>query len=244
MGLLVLKDLRVRYKSSLLGYLWALANPLAMAVVYYVAFQMIMRVSMPNYGVYLITGLFPWAWISTALIASAGVYRANESLVRKVRLPRGILPLSTTLQEMAHFFFACPVLLAAMVVTTGRVHASWIVLIPFLALVQLALIYPLGLILASLNVLARDVEYLVAIVLQMAFFLTPIVYAPAAIPQQMAPLFRLNPFFPMIAAWRALFYDGVLDMSSMAQVLVFAAVFALLATVIHRSVEPRIGELL
>ena len=68
LGLLVLKELRLRYKSSVLGYIWAVANPFAFAVVYYVAFKLIMRVDVPNYSIILLTGMFPWLWFTTSMI--------------------------------------------------------------------------------------------------------------------------------------------------------------------------------
>jgi lipopolysaccharide transport system permease protein len=243
-ALLVLKDLRVRYKGSFLGYVWAVANPLAMTVVYYIAFQIIMRVQLPNYGIYLVTGLFPWTWASGSLLRAAMSYRSNETLVRKVQTRRSILPLSDVLQEMMHFLLACPVILVALALTSGTVHAEWIVLIPLMAVIQLAVIYPMAIILAALNIVTRDVEYLVGIVLQMLFFLTPIVYPVDSIPGPYRPYFDLNPFFSLITAWRSVFYDGTLDPASLVRLAAFAPVLGVAAWAIHRRVEPRIGEML
>jgi ABC-type polysaccharide/polyol phosphate export permease len=113
-----------------------------------------------------------------------------------------------------------------------------------MAVVQLAMLYPVGLILACANVIVRDVEYLVAITLQLLFFLTPIVYEPAAIPKEYAWLFDLNPFSSMISAWRAIFYHGSLDAPAIGRCLLFAAMAGLLAWYVHRTLDPRIGELL
>src|SRR5512134_722392 len=110
--LLVRKDLKVRYKSSILGYVWALANPFAFAFVYWIAFKYIMRVQMENYSLYLITGIFPWLWLSTGITQATRSYPNNASLVKKVRIPRAVLPLSSVVQEMVHFLFALPVIVA------------------------------------------------------------------------------------------------------------------------------------
>jgi lipopolysaccharide transport system permease protein len=242
--LLILKDLRVRYKGSFLGYLWAIANPLATTLVYYIAFQIVLRVNTPHYGVYLVTGLFPWTWASAALLRGAVAYRANESLVRKVQTTRAILPLSEVMQEMLHFLLSCPVILAALVVTSHTFYPQWIVLIPVMATLQLAVIYPIAVILASCNIVARDVEYLVGVVLQMVFFLTPIVYPLESIPVQYRPYFELNPFFWLIKGWRAVFYEGTLDFEEVGRLLAFTLAFGLAAWMVHRRVEPRIGEML
>jgi len=239
---LVSKDLRVRYKSSVLGYLWAVANPLAFTFVYYVTFKLVIRNSMSHFGLYLVTGLFPWVWAANALIQSTGAYRNNPSLVRKVKLPRAILPLSYVTQEMVHFLLAAPILAAGVALSTGGHHAGWLWLIPAMALVQMLMLYPISLALAAANVLVRDVEYLVAIGLQMLFFLTPIVYPPGDIPVAYRRWFALNPFAPMIGAWRGVLYDGTLDAGAVARCLAFAAVAGIVAVGIHRAVEPRIGE--
>jgi lipopolysaccharide transport system permease protein len=244
LAMLVLKDLRVRYKSRFLGYLWAVANPLAFCLVYYIAFHRIMRVQMEHYPLFLLTGLFPWVWASNAISLSAMAYRANPGLVRKVRMRRAILPLSGAVQEMLHFFFAVPILLGAVILALGVGHATWVVLIPLLALVQLAMIYPIGLAVAAVNVVVRDIEYLVGIGLQMLFFLTPIVYPVSAVPAELRPYLWLNPFEPLIAAWRAALVDGRLDLPAVLHCGLFAAAAAVVAWWIHRAIEPRIGELL
>lgn len=242
LAMLVVKDLRVRYKSRFLGYVWAVANPLAFCFVYYVAFGRILHVQVQNYVLFLLAGLFPWAWVANTISQSAVAYRANPGLIRKVRTWRAILPLSNAVQEMLHFFFAVPILLVAVVLTFHRGYLSWVVLIPLLAAVQLAMIYPIGLALAALNVVVRDIEYLVGIGLQMLFFLTPIVYQD--VPADLQRYLRVNPFAPLVAAWRAALLEGRLDGSAVLRCCVFAAVASLVAWRIHRSIEPRIGELL
>jgi lipopolysaccharide transport system permease protein len=242
--LLVLKELRVRYKSSLLGYLWALANPICYTAVYYIAFQVVMRVQMKNYEAYLITGLFPWTWATSSLIQGANAYRGNETLVKKVKIPLGVLPLSTALQEMVHFVLAIPVMLGAVLLATHQAHVTWIVLIPFVAGLQLAVVYPMALILAGLNVLVRDVEYVTAIVLQMLFFLTPIVYPESSIPPEYRNLFLWNPFYPLLMCWRSLLYDGVVNTRYVLACVEVALAAGALAWVVHRRVTRRVGELL
>src|ERR1017187_10114811 len=92
--LLVLKELKVRYKSSFFGYLWALANPFAFALVYYIAFKVIMRVQMPNYSIFLLTAMFPWIWLTNSIVQASGSLRNNASLIKKVNLSCAVLPLS------------------------------------------------------------------------------------------------------------------------------------------------------
>jgi ABC-type polysaccharide/polyol phosphate export permease len=128
--------------------------------------------------------------------------------------------------------------------TGGTVHASWLAFIPVMVIVQLAMTYPLGLMLAAGNVLVRDVEYIIGILLQMLFFLTPIVYPPDAVPERYARYLWWNPFSPMIDGWRAVLYDGRLDGGAIGRCLVFALVATVLAAVVHQRLRGRVGELL
>jgi len=212
--------------------------------VYYVTFQIIIRVDVPNYSAHLISGLFPWSWATGALIQSALSYRDNETLVKKVDIPRAVLPLATVLQQMLHFVFALPVVVGCVVLATGRFHLTSLIFVPVMILVQLAMLYPMALILASVNVLVRDVEHLVGITLQLLFFLTPIVYAANAIPAAYAWAFDLNPFSWMITAWRSVLYEGRLDTAQVGHCLIAAAIAFAIAIPVQRTVSPRIAEVL
>jgi len=242
--LLVRKDLRVRYKSSVLGYVWALANPLCYTLVYYVTFKVILKTPVPDFALYLVTGLYPWNWVSSTLIQGANAYRANETLVRRVKLPLPIIPLGIALQEAVHFLFTLPVLLGALWLADAGWHLSWLALIPLMLAVQMAIIYPMSLALAGANVVVRDVEYLIAIVLQMLFFLTPIVYTVDQMPEDLRWWLSLNPFAPLLASWRSVLFDGVVDPIMLMQCLLVAAIASALAVVVHRAVGRRVGELL
>ena len=155
---LVRKELKVRYKSSFLGYVWALANPFAFALVYWLAFKFIMRVEMDNYSLFLITGIFPWVWLSAGVVTGTRSLVVNTALVKKVNLPRAILPLSNVMQEMAHFIFALPVIIAFLYFAGNYpLSASWLWQIPLMLVLQAAFIYPLALALAIANVFIHDI---------------------------------------------------------------------------------------
>src|SRR6185295_2906734 len=99
-----------------LGYVWAVGTTFALAFVFWIAFKVIMRVEMDNYSVYLITGLFPWAWLNVSVISAARSFVANAPLVREMGLAHAILPLSNVMAEMMHFVFALPLIIAWIVV--------------------------------------------------------------------------------------------------------------------------------
>lgn len=243
--LLVVKDLKVRYKSRFLGYLWALANPLAFAFVYWIAFKFIMRVDMPNYSLYLITGIFPWVWLSTASVSGARSFIHNASLIRKARLPRAILPLSCVIQETVHFLFALPVIVGFLFFPGDLpLRAAWLWQIPLMLALQVAFAYPIALALALSNVYVRDIEYLVAIGFSLAFFATPMVYPVTMVPEAYRLLFELNPLHALVASWRAILLEGVVPWRYFGYAAATAAVLATVAGVLYRGLAARVGELL
>jgi lipopolysaccharide transport system permease protein len=243
--LLVRKDLKVRYKSSVLGYLWALANPFAFAFVYWVAFKYIMRVQMENYSLYLITGIFPWLWLSIGVTQATRSYQNNASLVKKVRIPRAILPLSNVTQEMVHFLFALPVIVAFLVFAGDfEPRASWLWQVPLMLALQLAFVYPVAVVFAISNVYVHDIEHLTGLGFAMLFFLTPMVYPVTMVPEDLRRYFEWNPLHALMDTWRDVFLSGGIDAGKFAYAAACAGVFGAVAWVCYRRFAPRIGELL
>lgn len=242
--LLVQKELKIRYKSSFLGYLWAMANPFAFAVVYYFAFKVIMRVQMPNYSLFLLAGMFPWVWFTNALSHATGSYRNNASLVKKVNLQRSVLPLSNVMHEMVHFCLAIPVLLLFILIAGGDFYLSWFWQIPLMIMLQVMLIYPLALVLALANVYVHDVEYLVGISLSLLFFLTPIVYPLSMVPVKYHALFEMSPITMLIQNWRDVFLEGNLNLITFSTAVAIATIFIVIAWFVYGKTSSKLGELL
>jgi lipopolysaccharide transport system permease protein len=243
--LLVIKELKVRYKSRFLGYLWALANPIAFAFVYWIAFKFIMRVEMPNYSLFLITGIFPWVWLSLGVTNGARSFIHNASLIKKSTLPRAILPLSCVVQEMVHFIFALPVIIAFLVFAGEQaLGAAWLWQIPLLVALQVAFVYPLALSAALANVYVRDIEYLVGIGFALLFFVTPMVYPITMVPEAYRHLFELNPLHALMESWRSVLLHNTLDGHAVAYTAAVTAGAAIAAWLLHRKLAPRVGEML
>lgn len=242
--LLVLKELKVRYKRSVLGYLWAIANPFVFAIVYWVAFKFIMRVQMENYIVFILTGMFPWGWLSQSITQGTGSFTNNLSLVRRVNLPKLILPLSNVIQEMVHFVFAIPVVFFFIAIT-GE-HAKLFSLlwqIPLMLVLQALFVFPLTVIGAVLNVYVRDIQYLVGILFSVLFYTTPMVYPISMVPEAYQAYFKLNPVYWLIDSWRIVFAGDILPLEHFGIMLGWITVFSLLAVWTYRRLASRIAEL-
>lgn len=242
--LLVRKELKIRYLGSLLGYLWVLFNPLVFCLVYYLAFKVIMRVSTPNYTAHLLSGMFPWAWFSGTISRATSCYQASSSLVKKTALQRYIPPLSMALNETMHFVLALPVLVGFLVVFGAQVRWQWIYQIPFLLVLQLALVFPLAVFFAVWTVFIRDLYHLTGVLLQLGFFLTPVIYQIEMVPEKLRPLLLLNPATALIQSWRGCLLQGRLPPESLGAAFLCIVVFSLMARWTYLKRSPFLGELL
>lgn len=196
---LTARDLKARYRGSILGYFWSLANPLLLLGVYTLVFTRFFErpaTGVP-YPVFLFAGILPWTFFAGSMIESTLAISANSGLVKKVMFPSEALPIVVVLSHLIHFVLAIPILLLAMVVATtmGLMEMSLtIALLPLIMLMQTLFVAGLALALSSIAVLFRDLRDLIANLLQLGFFLTPILYPLTVIESPvMRALLRLNP---------------------------------------------------
>jgi len=242
--LLARQELKARYKGRVLGYVWALAHTFALAFVYWIAFKIIMRLDMPNYSVYLITGMFPWVWLSVGVMSATRSFVVNAPLVKEMGLAHAILPLSNVVQEMFHFILALPVVIAWVVLAGGYdASVSWLWQIPLMLALQVAFVYPLALAFALVNVYVRDIEPLLGIGFPLLFFATPMVYPISIVPEPLHQYFELNPFHALMESWRSLFMAGALDLPRIAYAAGFAVAAGAVTWLLYRKLAPRVGEL-
>jgi lipopolysaccharide transport system permease protein len=242
---LIQKEIKVRYKSSWLGYVWSVANPLAFAFVYLITFGVFMRMEIPGYpySLFLVAGAFPWQWLANSVNAGPMTFVANASLIKKVRFPRNALVASGVLNDGIHFLVSIPVIALLLLVHGFGPSVSWLVGIPLLAVAQFLLAYGIALAVASLNLFFRDLERLTAIAVTFLFFLTPIVYPASAVPPRYEAVLRLNPVAPIIRAWQDLFLAGSIDPLLVATAYAYGLIFVLLGWLIYRWLSPRFAEL-
>jgi homopolymeric O-antigen transport system permease protein len=222
---LTVKEIKVRYKRTFLGYAWSLLNPIVYAVTYWIAFKAILNVQIEGYFVFLLSGLFPWQWLSSSLTASPAAFVTNASLIKKISFPRYLIVLSTVLTEGLHFLLCIPVLAVIMLMFGhGGPAWSWLVGIPLLLALQALIIFGISLAIASCNVFFRDIERLLVLVMTVLFYLTPVIYEPRMVPPLFEPIMAANPFAPLIVAWRALFLDGTIAWASLGTATIAAAI--------------------
>ena len=238
------KEMKVRYKSSFLGYFWSIGHPLAFAFVFFIAFKIVMRIEMENYALFLIAGLFPWQWFSNSVNMSPMVFLGNASIIKKINFPRDIIPFTTVLQDMIHFLLSIPVIVLFLFIYQKSPSLSWLYGIPLLLIIQFLITFGVSLVVSSVNLFFRDLERLTSIFVTLFFYFTPIIYPETMIPETYKPLINLNPLAPLVISWRNLFLKGALDPSYLLMSLLYAILVFALGYQVYRKLSWRFAEIL
>lgn len=243
--LLTLRDLKLRYQDTALGFLWSLMKPLALGAVLYVALSQFVRIRVEeDYHLVLLTALFPWVWFQTSVLLAAPSFAANAALLKKVPFPRVVLPFSTILNNGVHFLLTIPVLVILLIVAGHRPSATWLLGIPILAVVQLALLMGVILVVASVDVFFRDLEHLVEVFLNLLFYISPILYPLTMVPDRWRPVVLINPLTSLMEAWRELLLHNSLPGADLWPALLFALGAIILGGEIFRRLEPGFADAL
>ena len=242
---LIIKDFKVRYKRTLLGYAWALVTPLIFAVIFNFVFQHIIRFEVTDYPLFLVTGLFAWQWFSNSVSGGACCFLQNASLIKKLNFQRYLIPLSVVVIDALHFALALPVIVVLLIIWGKPIyHHSWWYGIPLVAITQLAIIYGTTLGISSLNTIFRDIDKVVALVVTMLFYLTPVFYPLNVVPREVARYIQLNPMTGVISAWHGLFLDGRFDWTSLSYSMAWAVMLNLVGILIYLRLNSRFAEVL
>ena len=215
---LVVRDLKVRYKNSVLGVLWSLVNPLAMMAVFTLVFTfMLPNNTTPNFPVFVLCGILPWNFFRDSLMGAIASIVNNAPLIKKVYFPREALPISVILGNLVNFLLAL-IVLFVMILAFRMPLTRWAWLLPVVIVTQVFFTAGLGLILSTANVFYRDTAMIMEVLILAWFFLTPVFYPMEVLPQQKMLLgltldvrrlvYILNPMASLIATYRVILYNG------------------------------------
>lgn len=205
---LVVKDLKLKYRGSVFGFLWSLANPLLMIVVYTIAFTYILPVRTPGFVFYLMLGILAWTFFANATTMASGSIVDNGGLVRSVWFPRAILPIASVLFNLAQYLLTVVVFLPVLMLVYDIRPAAPMLLYPVFLLLQTLFIAGLGMLLATATAFFRDVRHLVEVTLAVLFWTTPIVYDLTHVPERLRQLILLSPMSPYITAYHQIFHEA------------------------------------
>jgi lipopolysaccharide transport system permease protein len=204
---LVARDLKARYRGSMLGFVWSFVNPLLLLLVYMFVFTVVMPpapgVQRPEpFALFMFCGILPWTWFSSSLLESSSVLITGGNLIRKVLFPAEILPIVTVAAGLVHYCLGLTILAAFFVYYGRPVTGTDLLWLPVVMLVQLTLTLGLALLISPLTVHFRDLRDLLANLMTLWFWATPIVYSLSQVPESLRPLLNLNPFTHLAVAYQ------------------------------------------
>lgn len=250
---LVVRDLKVRYRHSVLGVAWSWVNPLLMMLVYTMVFNFLAgRSDQPNFHIFVLCALLPWNFFSTSVGGATASIVGNAHLIKKVYFPREILPISIVLSNLVNFVIALPVFFGLALVS-GAPITGWVLLLPIPILVQVIFTVGFCLFLATLNVFYRDTQIIIGVLMMAWFFVTPIFYPITQVPQQ-AELFGitfnaqlwlrwLNPMASIVASYQDLLYRGApMALDFMLRTAATALIVLAVGYGVFLRYSPRFGE--
>lgn len=221
---LVRKDLKTRYKGSVLGFLWTFVNPLLQLVVYSVVFSVIMRVQMDKYYMYMFVGLLPWIFFCNCVQGGATSVMAGQDLLKKIYFPRLVLPIASVSGAFMNMLFSMVVMFAALFVS-GKGVSVHIVYLPLLLLLLYFLGLGLAFVFSACNVYLRDLEHILGIITMSMFYVTPVLYPVSMVPERFLKLLYLNPMTPMVLAFQdVLYYQRAPHLDTLIIVVAYALI--------------------
>lgn len=239
---LTIKEFKLRYRNSVLGFLWSLLNPLAMMFILTVVFSTLLKFGTENFPIFLLPALLTWRFFSISTSMSLTSIIGNSPLVTKVYFPRWLLILSSNLANLIGSSLEFVVLLPLLILF-GMKITFLILLLPIFLAIEFILIFAISLPLAALNVYYRDIHQVWDIALQAGFFLTPIIYSINLIPDRFVVYYSLNPITRIIGSIRKLIYYNIMPtLFDFVVPIIGAFLLLTVGYYIFRRLEPRFAE--
>lgn len=240
------REIKQRYKQSILGYAWVILNPMAQMLAMAFVFSRILPVSNLNipYPIFLYVGLLPWTLLSGTLVASANSLIGNGKLLTKIYLPRKVFIQSTVLAKMVDFFLASILLILFMIFFEVPIKLTAIWFFPIF-FIQLLFTYSLSIMIATFNLFYRDVQYLLNFLIMIWMYLTPIIYPQSFFPPNYHWVFSINPMAVFITSYRQVIFDGVMpNLSNLLISLLISLVLLTVATIAFKKLEGKFADAL
>ncbi len=238
----VKKEIRGKYKNSVLGVVWTFLNPLLQLLVYALIFPLILRSTQPYYVIFVCVGLIPWTFFTTSVSQSSWTVISNGNIVKKVYFPREILPISVVTSAMVNFLIST-LLIIAFCFIYGLGLTKYVIFFPLVLIIQYIFQLGISFMLSSFTVYFRDLEHFVQIILQVMFYATPIVYSGDTIAQPFRTVLNLNPMTHIINGYRAIFYNQTMpNLANLGVVFILSVVICVVGYFIFRKLQKGFAE--
>lgn len=239
--LLSARDLKVRYATSWLGYLWSVLDPLVMGAIYWFVFTQVFNrgsIGEEPYVVFLVLALLPWVWFNTSVSDFTRAFRRDARLVRSTAIPRSIWINRIVLSKGLEFLFAIPVLVLFMLLNADRLTVGWSLLwFPVAVILQTMLLVGLGMLVAPLCVLYSDLERTTALILRALFYASPVIYSVNNLPAPFDTLGAFNPLAGIFTLYRVGFFPDQWHTPTILISVVMTLLIFVLGLWVFRSLE-------
>lgn len=227
---LVKRELRGRYKGSVLGFLWTFLNPLLQLVVYSIVFSTIMRVDVDKYYLFLFVALIPWIFFSTSLTGGSSCLIAQKDMIKKIYFPREVIPIAYVTGCFVNMLLCFIVVFAVMLISGVAINLAALCCVPIIMVIEYIFALGIAMLSSAVTVYFRDLEHILGIISMAWMYLTPVMYTPNMVPEKFRFVMKINPMWHVIIAYRdALFYGRVPKLTTLLLAFVLGTVFVVIS---------------
>ncbi|MFC0559241.1 ABC transporter permease [Halalkalibacter alkalisediminis] len=245
LSFLVRKELKIKYRNTMLGYFWSLLEPLGLMIIYTIVFSIILRFGIENYSLFLLSGLIPWMFVNHSVLRGTKSLTSNSSLLKKVYFPRQIFPLTTILTNLVNLGISLLLVAAYSYYLGVGISLAGFFILPVAIVLQFILVLSIVLLLSSINVYYRDIEFISTLGIRGWMYLSPILYPISEIPEQYLSLYMLNPMATIISLYHFVFYGGdLIPVASIVYSALFSILLLLFCWQIFNKLSKNIGEVI
>lgn len=240
---LVKKELRGRYKGSVLGFLWTFINPLLQLLVYTFVFSVVLPSSIDKFYLYLFVGLVPWIFFSGSMTGGAASVIAQKDMVKKIYFPREIMPISYVASAFVNMLFCFIVIFVVIIFSGNGLKLSVLPYLPIIMIVEFVMALGGAMLTSALTVYFRDLEYILGIITMAWMYFTPIMYTLEMIPESLRPIANLNPMTPVIVAYRdILYYKQAPQLSTLIQGFIMGVIVLVIGCMVFNKLQKGFAE--
>ena len=240
---LVRRDLKGRYKGSVLGFLWTFINPLLQLGVYTLVFSVIMRNGIKDYYLFLFVALIPWIFFSTCVSGGATCIMTQKEMVKKIYFPRQVLPLAFVTSQFINMILSFLVVIPILLISGKGIDLLALTFLPLIMLIEYILALGMAMLVSAITVYLRDTEYILGIITMAWQFLSPVIYSIDQVPEGMRPIFLLNPMTSILTAYRdILYYKQVPQVSTLLNAVLMGVGLMLISLWVFNKLSRRFAE--
>ena len=240
---LVRRELRGRYKGSVLGFLWTFINPLLQLVIYTIVFSVILKSSVDKYYLFLFVALIPWNFFSTSLTGGSRAVLSQQSLVTKIYFPREVLPIAYVTAAFVNMLYCFIVVMVVVVVSGTPLNFAALTVLPLIMIIEYFMALGIAMLSSAITVYFRDLEHILGVLSMAWIHLTPVMYSLDIVPDSIKGIFMCNPMTPVIVAYRdILYYSGFPKMKTLTSAAVFAVVIMIIGFLVFNHLKKRFAE--